>query len=321
MNTLDYLLEQLKLTSSIFCQLTLNGRWGLAKPRHHQGAPFHLVLSGTAWLRLPAARQLIALKPDDMVMIPAGYYHELLSDPDAHPVDFTQLLAGHGQPAADPDAHFQSARIILGEPGADQTNVVTGIFNFDQALRNPLVNALPDYLHLGAADNPWLPPTLGLLVSELDAPLPGMRTIAVRLADILFVQGIRACLSRGEIFKAGWLNGLTDPQIAKSLALIHQSPDQHWSIALLGQAVGMSRSRFAARFKTLLGQSPMRYLTEWRMYQAAEQLRASTIRLSQLAEQSGYESDVAFSKAFKKWSGCTPRAFRAGEQTKEHAPR
>lgn len=319
MNTLDYLLEQLKLKSSIFCQLTLNGHWGVAKAPHPHGAPFHLLLSGDAWLRLPGEQQLIHLREGDMVMIPAGHRHDLLSKPDARTVEFTQLLASHGHTRASSNARFHATRIAAGQPGEGQTKLVTGIFNFGESLRNPLVTALPDYLHLSAEDNPWLPPSLTLLSEELDSELPGMSTIAVRLADILFVQAIRHALSQRHHFNAGWLNGLTDPQIAKSLALMHQSPGESWSIEGLGHAIGMSRSRFAERFKMLIGQTPMHYLTEWRMYLAAEQLRHSQIRLSQLAGQYGYESDVAFSKAFKKWSGHTPRAFRACENEQASA--
>ncbi|BDH46021.1 AraC family transcriptional regulator [Salmonella enterica subsp. enterica serovar Choleraesuis] len=315
MSTLDYLLEHLKLQSSIFSQLTLNGHWGITKARHPQGAPFHLLLSGDAWLRLPGQQRLIHLNEGDMVMIPAGHQHDLLSEPNARTVAFTQLLASNGYITSGENSHFQVSRITVGLPGERQTKLVTGIFNFGESLRNPLVTTLPDYLHLRGERNPWLPSSLALLSSELDSEQPGMSTIAVRMADILFVQAIRHYLSQHHNFTPGWLNGLNDPQIAKSLALIHQNPAHPWNLVLLSQTIGMSRSRFAERFKTLIGQTPMSYLTEWRMYLAADRLRHSQIRLTQLAAESGYESDVAFSKAFKKWSGYTPRAFRAGESS------
>jgi AraC-like DNA-binding protein len=159
---------------------------------------------------------------------------------------------------------------------------------------------------------PWLDTTLRYLAEEAASGQPGAAAVTAKLADILFIQAVRAHLSLHSADTAGWLRGMTDAQIGQALALIHTEPMTRWTVALLAERVGISRSSFAAHFQTLVGQGPIEYLTNWRMHQAAGLLLTGTCSLVDVAESVGYQSEVSFSKAFKRWAGRSPTAYRAG---------
>jgi transcriptional regulator GlxA family with amidase domain len=140
--------------------------------------------------------------------------------------------------------------------------------------------------------------------------VPGSQLVTNRVADILFIQTIRAYLASGTSTKLGWLRALSDQQIGAALSAMHAGIDQPWTVASLATAAGMSRSAFALRFKELVGESPLEYLTRWRMYRAGRLLRESDRKLIDVAKLVGYDSDVAFHKAFKRIQGYSPGAYR-----------
>lgn len=155
----------------------------------------------------------------------------------------------------------------------------------------------------------WLEANLQFVASEMASGLPGAQTVVSRLADILFVQAIRAYLAESGARSKGWLRGLLDPQIGHALALMHQRPEAPWTVQSLAADVGMSRSAFAARFTDLVEESPLVYLTRWRMSRASTLLRG-TSGIAEVATKVGYDAESAFSKAFKRWMGKAPGAYR-----------
>jgi len=199
--------------------------------------------------------------------------------------------------------------------GGALTTLVGGHFRMEAGHGNPLLKSLPPIIHVrGDRGTPvqWLESTLQFISSEMASGQPGAETVVSRLADILFVQAVRAYVAEQGDRAGGWLRALVDAQIGAALSLIHQHPEQGWTVESLASRVAMSRSAFAARFTELVEEPPLTYLTRWRMTKASHLLRSGTATMSEIAGQVGYDADAAFSKAFKRWIGTAPGAFRRG---------
>jgi AraC-like DNA-binding protein len=311
----ESVLESLKLQSSVFCRMELMGNWAFAKDAL-PGAPFHIVISGEAWLRLPAQVEPTRLLPGDVVILPGGDAHELTSAPGLKLIPFKAVLAQLGLEPWSSGMTLRSVPLKYGSGIGDGTRLISGVFGFGDRRKNPLLSALPPLFHVRATDakeaspGACFPSTVALLAAEVGSGRPGSGTVAGRLADILFIQAVRFHLASGASADPGWLRGITDPQIGRALARIHSQPDRPWLVASLAKEAGMSRSRFAMRFQEIVGQSPLDYLTQWRMYEAAGQLAEGKIGLAILATRAGYKSEIAFSKAFKRCVGHSPAEFR-----------
>jgi AraC-like DNA-binding protein len=174
-------------------------------------------------------------------------------------------------------------------------------------------SSFPPLIHIRPAETPaaeWLEATLRLLAWETREVRPGTETIVSRLTDVIFVQVLRAWIESLPEGEGGWMGALRDRRIGAALAHLHRSPEADWSNASLAQKVGMSRSRFAARFTALVGEPPLSYLTRWRLETAARLLREGELGLGEISERVGYRSEAAFSKAFRRRFGTPPGAYR-----------
>jgi AraC-like DNA-binding protein len=156
----------------------------------------------------------------------------------------------------------------------------------------------------------WLDSTLQFIACETASNRLGAEMMITYLSNIVFIQAVRAYLSSLQQDEGGWLRALVDPQLSLALALIHQHPETNWTVEGLAKRVNMSRSGFAARFKWLMGEAPLQYVTRWRMQQAVELLRSSKLSVAEISEQVGYDSETAFSKAFKRQVGQSPNQYR-----------
>jgi AraC-like DNA-binding protein len=156
----------------------------------------------------------------------------------------------------------------------------------------------------------WMQSTLRFMAAEARELRPGGETIITRLADILVIQAIRAWMEQDPAAQTGWLGALQDKQIGRAIALIHRDPARAWTLASLAAEVAMSRSAFAARFTELVGVSAMHYVARWRMHVALTWLKEQDIALGDLAGRLGYQSEAAFSRAFKRFMGMPPGAVR-----------
>ncbi len=161
----------------------------------------------------------------------------------------------------------------------------------------------------------WIQSTLRLMAAEASELRPGGETIITRLADILVIQAIRSWMSEDPVAQTGWLGALQDKEIGRAILLIQRNPAQAWTVASLANEVAMSRSAFAARFKELVGESPMQYIARWKMNLALTWLKEEDITLSKLADRLGYQSEAAFSRAFKRFIGVSPGAVRRNAHT------
>ncbi len=294
-------LDLLHLQSVVYCQATIaKPDWALAfQPARR--AVFHIVSQGVCTLRLADQSGCIDLNPGDLLLVTDGGDH-VIQRGSGHPLCATIALE-----TAEPVC-------TLMHYGADavETTLVCGTFTFSGPNARSLLALLPPVLHFPAAQAQKLAfaPLLTALMDEAQMQRPGAQTILTRLADVLFVQIMRAWLDDPVASNSGWLRALRDPHIARSLGSLHAAPERDWTVAHLAQEALMSRSAFAARFQALVGEPPLRYLTNWRMQLACRLLQNSQHSLAAIAAQVGYESEAAFSKAFKRAQGCSPGQYR-----------
>jgi AraC-like DNA-binding protein len=313
MDPLSEVLRDLYLESTVFCVFELRAPWGLQK-MSHEGAPFHIVTDGRCWVQF-GLESPIELGTGDLVVIPHGEGHKLLSSPDAPSEPIGTVLARYGvsgrwTPNLRPSRPLE---IRLGSTEGELARVVSGVFGFRDRRRNPVLETLPRIIRVPGEHGrarPWLQAALDLLVDEAFSQAPGANTVVERVADMLFVQAVRAHIQSSKDGGGGWLRGLLDPKIGLALSLIHAQPAAAWTIDLLAREVGLSRTVFAERFRDLVGDPVMAYVTGRRMHVAAGLLHRGGDNLAQIARRVGYESDISFSKAFRSWAGEPPGSYR-----------
>lgn len=301
-DVLSDVMEQVRLEGTVYFTAELHAPWGIAVERKGR-APFYVVTEGSCELRLLPRGPLHVLRAGDLALLPNGAPHLARSDRGAPVLPFDAWLAAHPL-----DARFRAA-----QPGSGRvTRVTGGFFSSDAAQINPLLAALPPLIVL-RGDDPqvqrWLAPTLAFIDAEIAQDHQGARTVLSRLADVLFIQALRAHAARDDEL-ASWVRGLADPRIARALALLHEHYAQPWTLETLAQAAGLSRTLLAVRFRALVGESPISYLTRWRITRAANRLRSEAIDLDRLAEGVGYASAAVFAKAFRRVTGLSPGRWR-----------
>jgi AraC-like DNA-binding protein len=311
-DVLTDVLQTLQLRGRVFCCSALSAPWAMRLPTSEY-AHFHVIERGSAWLQLSDEMQPRPLASGDFVLVPHGRGHVLSDHPKPRAKPLAQLLksAVNGKLSSHHVMEF-------GGSGA-RMQMICGSFQFDNEATSPLRLILPPLIHLKHEQSrlsEWLEPTLKMLALEARHPRPGSETLISRLLDIIFVQALRAWITSEPQESGGWLGALRDPQIGTALGLMHREPERGWSVEALAKAVAMSRSPFAARFSALVGEPPLTYLTNWRMHLAATLLTREGLNVGQVAGRVGYDSEAAFSKAFKRRFGQSPLAHRQ----QEHLP-
>lgn len=303
MDALTEVLKSVQLHSTVHCRSELSAPWGIHIDSTNQ-ASFHVILRGSCWLEVADRKEPVSLVGGDFVVLPRGTAHCLRDALDSPLVKLEQLLA---------DRPCKGQLRMQYGGGGTPTTILCGNARFEHHEMNPLLPALPSLILIQGENGKaieWLDSTLQAIACETASNRPGAEMMIIYLSNILFIQAIRAYLASLQQEDGGWLNALLDPQLSTALTLIHQSPEQNWTVDSLAQQVNLSRSTFAARFKERVGEAPLQYLTQWRMYRAAQQLRATDLTLGAIAERVGYESEAAFSKAFKRQVGQAPGEYR-----------
>ncbi|HEX7927694.1 MAG TPA: AraC family transcriptional regulator [bacterium] len=304
MDALTDLLAEVRLQGTLYFRATLGGEWGVRFQRRGR-APFYIVTQGQCLVELEGRATPIVLRTGDLLILPRGQAHVLKSSPGAPVMEREEFNARHPMNAR--------GQAFLGVGKQPVTVLDGGFFASDETERSALVEALPPVLHLKASDGrvaSWLEPTLRFIAVEREEGQQGSQAVLSRLADILFVQAIRAHLKEAPPRRAGWLRGLADPQIAEALAAMHRHPEQNWTVLSLARHVGMSRTAFSSRFARLVGTPPLHYLAQWRVHRAAQILRTEGARLGAVAERVGYGSEPALSRAFKRIMKTAPGHYR-----------
>ena len=296
-------LHALHMSGVFYTRSELTAPWGLTLPSVPGCLMFHVVTSGSCWIVVKGEEPHL-LKPGEFSLVPHGEGHKLLSKKNTPAKNLLDL----------PREHVSDRYEILRHGnGGEMTRLVCGAVNFQHPAAHHLVNLLPRLMCIDTWHTPqmeWFQSTLRLMTSEADEMRPGGETIITRLADILVIQAIRSWMSNNPTAKTGWLGALQDKQIGRAILAIQRAPEYEWTVELLAEEVAMSRSAFAARFKKLMGETPMKYLLNWRMHIAMTWLKERELTVAELADQLGYQSEAAFSRAFKRVTGLSPRQIR-----------
>lgn len=272
-------------------------------PEARQLLLFHVIEHGRCWIALEGASPL-ELESGDIVVLPYGDAHTLASDLSLKPVPMKRILK---------PAPGRVSKLILGQ-GEDRTRIVCGFLQCDEFLFNPLCRGLPSVIHVRTsreAANSLLTAIMRSMIGEVHAGQAGTACVLSRLTELLFIEVLRRHMAGLEPDAVGWLSALNDPIVGRALQLLHARPAYAWTVNDLARQAGASRSLLADRFRTLLGQPPMHYLTCWRLQLAAEMLRGDGHGLAAIAAQVGYESEAAFNRAFRRKVGEPPAAWRA----------
>ncbi len=258
-----------------------------------QFAHFGMVARGNCWLSVKGIPDPLPLTGGDCFLLAPGSTYALRDNPRTRARSFCEA------------APKNRSNVIHYGGGGVPTTIISGWFSFGQTSVKPLKRLLPELILV------TVHATLQLLASEMAEPAPGSEVMVNRLADILFIQCVRAHIaSSSETCKSGLLRAIFDPKIGEALKAMHERVENPWTVETLAGAAGMSRSAFALRFKELLGETPLEYLTNWRMYKATGLLQENGGKLFEVAKSVGYDSDAAFSKAFKRVLGMAPKEYR-----------
>ncbi len=310
MDALADILETVHLSGSVYCRSELSSPWGMGLPAS-DAAQFHVVRRGRCWLRMEDERlgEPLRMEAGDMVMLPRGNAHALADDPATPATLLPELIATH---AKSPGPICSRSPLTFGG-GGEPTTIICGYFRFDTGAVHPLLSVLPQVVYLrgeGGRAHSWLETTLDLIAAEATSERAGGEALINRLTEALFIQVVRAHLEEQTQPDPSWLAGLRDPQIADALGLIHRELGANWTVDALAARIGMSRSGFSARFRALVGEPPLQYLTRWRMQVAANHLRHDRLSLAEIAEAVGYQAEASFSKVFKRFAGVAPGTYR-----------
>lgn len=298
-DSLGEALYQLRLKGALYCQSELTAPWGIDMPAMADKMLFHIVLSGRCWLTAQGQAP-IELTAGSLALLPKGQGHAIRSERNTPVIHLFDI------PINQVSERYELMRY---GGGGDLTVLACGVIGFDHLSGAKLIGHLPSMIHLpaqAAGGQGQLATTLQLLATEAAHLTVGSETVVAHLADIIVIQALRYWLQTAPEAEKGWLGALKDPKLGKALTAIHGQPSAPWTVDLLANLAGMSRSSFAARFTELLGVSVKQYVTEWRMSLARVRLRTDAIPLGQLAEELGYQSEAAFSRAYKRVMGESP---------------
>ncbi len=263
---------------------------------------FHIMLDGWCWSYLDShLENPFRVETGDAIIYPQGDVHYLASEPGL----ITEPNYGLYKRPIDTKL---PVRITEFDGDGDGFNFVCGYLGCDVRPFNPILKALPEALHMQRAKSgqTFVHDLIRATLQENERQKPGSETVLARISELMFVQAVRQYIDNLTDESDGWLAGLRDPQIGSALGLIHGQPDADWTVDKLAKQVGMSRSAFSERFTHFVEDSPMHYLTQWRMQLAARALERPGINVARAAAEVGYQSEAAFNRAFKKSVGVTP---------------
>ncbi|HET7842485.1 MAG TPA: AraC family transcriptional regulator, partial [Terriglobia bacterium] len=329
MDVLSDVLRVVRLSGAVFFAGEFTSPWAFESPPSKSLAPiilpsaecfiiFHVLTEGTCWVRAKGEPPM-RMTAGDVLVVPRGEEHFMGSDPDLKPVPMRIVVPQMPWPGMPPLMHGG---------GGEVARFVCGFLHCDQKF-NPLFSSLPKLMCVrshaanvvlesaggGTPSEPvpfhasmWLNTTIYYLTKEVQSP--GSQMMLARLAELMFVEVLRHYMEDLPSNQKGWLAGLKDPSVNRAITLLHAQPARAWTVDDLARDAGVSRSALAERFTDLIGESPMRYLTGWRMFLAKQMLLEGRHSMAEVAERVGYESEYAFNRAFKRQVGKPPSAWR-----------
>jgi AraC-like DNA-binding protein len=313
MDALSDVLRVIGLSGGVFLEAEFTAPWCisgrvtaedcqpyLAAPRHVMS--FHFLVEGRMQLRIEGG-QPVEVGAGEIVLLPRNDLHFFGSELQDAPVPAGNVVR--------PPENGGLARIVHGG-GGEVTRLICGFLGCDLPF-HPLLAALPPVLTQSVRlirSGPWIESTFQFAADEIAAGRVGSTVVLAKLSELLFVEAISRYMESLPAERRGWLAGLRDPLVSRALSLLHSRPAEQWTAETLAKEVGLSRSAFAERFSSLVGQPPMQYLTIWRLHLAAQRVRQGDCSIGRIGYEIGYESEAAFSRAFKRQFGMSPDAWR-----------
>lgn len=319
MDVLSEVLKAVKLDGAVFFNGVFSSPWCTREPDSHTMASylpsrpkhvfiFHLVTEGKGYVRVEEDGRAVPLEAGDIVILPHGNAHLMGNGPPVTPIDSAPYL----------QQIFAEGRMLNQcGGGGDTTKLVCGYLTCDPQLGQVFLAGLPPIVKVHIRDSPsgqWLEDTFRYSVDHAEASGPGGAAVIAKLSEVLFVETLRRYIAQLSPTQRGWLAGVRDPDVGKALALLHRQPAYPWTIATLANEVGLSRSLLAERFRHYLSETPIGYLTRWRLQLAAQMLASTSKSVAEVAGEVGYESEPSFNRAFKREFAVPPARFRS--QTK-----
>ena len=322
---LSDVLRTIRLTGALFFPLEATSPWadqiprgdalaGAILPAAQHVVSYHIVSAGCCWITF-GDHPPVRLERGDIVVIPHGDAYLISSAPgmrtklptDAVLTFFHDMAAGTAP-----------SIVVEGGGGPERADLVCGFLGCDVRPFNPVLAALPQLVHLqrppAVSAHDRLSPLIDFAVAESRERRSGAQSVLLRLSEVLFIEVVRRYLDTLATGRTGWLAGLRDPVVGPALASLHDRPSAAWTLDRLARKIGVSRSTLADRFTHVVGQPPMRYLMQWRIQLAGRLLADGTSKVAAVAQDVGYQSEAAFSRAFKEIVGVSPAAWRREAQ-------
>ncbi|SEA44028.1 AraC family transcriptional regulator [Variovorax sp. YR216] len=319
MDALSETLRVVRLVGAIFINARFTAPWCYQSPRADTVAPllepgaerlviFHLITEGECYVEM-GGDEPVRLIAGDAVIFPQGHAHRMTSEPGLVPAVGEQL---------DRVLARRPRQLAYGG-GGPTTRLVCGYLACDARLAGMLLAGLPPLVRVnvrGSNAGAWLEASVRYALGEARSPRPGGAGVLAKLAEVLFIEVLRLYMNEQSEGRTGWLAGVGDRIVGAALHSMHKQPAHAWTLDELAREAGSSRSVLAERFQHLVGSSPMQYLTQWRMLLAANLLTRSNAPLASIAGDVGYQTDTAFSRAFRREFGAPPAAWRRTQATR-----
>jgi len=326
-DTLSEVLRAVRLRGAVFFYIDATSPWVAEAPPAREIIPaimpavehmieFHGVVEGACWAAV-VGESPVRLEAGDVILFPQGDPHVVSSAPGMRPPQVEREVYFTPRPPQLPfslskrGSEDGTARLDGG--GEERAVIVCGFLGLDARPFNPLLAALPRVLPISGralGEDSWVTSFLRAAVAESSRKRPGGEAVLERMSEMLFVEVIRRYVDSLPDDHTGWLAGMRDASIGRVLALIHEKPGHAWTIERLADDAALSRSTLHDRFMHYIGHPPMQYLTQWRMQVASRLLRDTGAKLIEIAQEVGYESEAAFSRAFKRTVGVAPASWR-----------
>lgn len=313
MDALSEALRVVHLVGAIFIQGRFTAPWCYQSPRADTAAPFlepqaeqvvifHLITEGACWVEM-AGEPPMRLEAGDAVVFPQGDAHRMASEPGVAPATGARLDV----------VLSRRPRLLAYGGGGATTKLVCGYLACDRRFAKLLLAGLPRLVKVPvrrSAAGAWLEGSVRYALAEARSPRPGGAGVLAKLAEVLFIEVLRLHINEQREGRTGWLAAMGDRVVGAALQAVHARPAEAWTLESLARAAGSSRSVLAERFQQLVGTAPMQYLTQWRMLLAANLLTRSNAPLARIAQDVGYQTDTAFSRAFRREYGAPPATWR-----------
>src|SRR5947209_2176544 len=323
MDALSETLRVVRLVGAIFINARFTAPWCYDSPSADSAAPhlepgaeriviFHLITEGECYVEMSAGEPPVHLRAGDVVIFPQGHAHRMCSSPGLPPAKGRRL---------DEVLARRPRQLAYGGGGAT-TRLVCGYLACDARLARMLLAGLPPLVRVdvrGSNAGVWLEASVRYALAEARSPRPGGQGVLAKLSEVLFIEVLRLYMNEQGEGRTGWLAGVGDRIVGAALNALHRRPAHPWTLEELASEAATSRSVLAERFQHLVGSSPMQYLTQWRMLLAANLLARSNAPLARIAEDVGYQTDTAFSRAFRREFGAPPAAWRRSRVNRARA--